>query len=142
MKKKKLRKIIFAAIPAMRDHLGLNTWILSVRFGKLKGGSSGSAECKPSPDHRYAILRFNPEKVRSKELALDALRHEMLHVVLSSGQDFRKVALAACDDLGEPVIRVLEEAWFQAEEKNLVAVERALQYMGRTPEWLAKKHDA
>ena len=136
MKKKKLRKIILGAIPVMLDHLGLNTWRIDVSFGKCH--SKSAAECKPTAQYREAHMTFDPKHTPNKAWALHNLRHELLHVVLCNGQSYRLVVHAACQGIGKPTLAVLDEAWHQNVEMDLVAVERALDFMGRTPEWMAK----
>lgn len=136
MKKKKLRKIILQAVPVMQDYLGLSSWRLYIGFKELKDGRP--ARCDADPMYRSAHLNFDHKQIYSEKGALDYLRHELLHVVLCNCKNFRQSARKAARKGSKPL---LEIAWKQSIEMDLVAVERALDFMGRTPEWMAKEHE-
>ncbi len=70
------QKEVLACVRLWRKRLGLQGWDLQVHFGKMDDDCT--AACSAEPEYRFAILRFDLEKLPADKIDRYVC-HELMH---------------------------------------------------------------
>lgn len=126
MDRSEVKAVVDREIVALRDALGLNHWSITFSYDPIDSGQAnwqmhGNVEIKPEYDKAY--VRLNPESFDTPDEVFHTLRHELLHVVLSPYDVYRKVIAPMFE--AEPIAtKMAEAAWTQSIEQAVIHLER------------------
>ena len=136
MNAKDLRQLVERVLPSMLEAMGLERTRIEPDIRGLDDGEAASIEAMP--EYERAFLYIDPSKVSDERYALDTLRHELLHVLLSPYERYREF-VAKVIDKDSPLHPVFETAWDHACEASVANLEIMLDSRLKvTPEKLVR----
>lgn len=120
MKSSELEALLDVYVPALREVFQLNQYALTWEVGALQ--EKNCAEISINQDYETASLIFDAAKLDTEEDVIDAVRHELFHVLLAEFETFRRssyqhVLTPAAQDS-------LEVLWTSCSERTVVRLER------------------
>lgn len=92
-----LEKVIHDNFDSLKRKLNITDWAITVNIGKLADGQAGN--CAMQWRYKKATITLDNYEIKDEEEALNVLRHEMIHVMLS---DFNNFACAFENEIDMP----------------------------------------
>lgn len=135
MDKSEMRRVLNDALRPMRTALSLNEWFVNLRVTHL---DKSCAQCLADPDYSRATLSFDVEDFDGEKDLLESLLHELLHVMISEFEVYRKAVRPLVDsDAGWAAI---EEVYIHACEVTVRRLEDMLTHgVSTTPRRLVTR---
>lgn len=128
MDRSEVQRIVEREIGPLKRKLGIEFWKIGLHYNlRGEGDHCTRAQCTTLVAYNRARIEFDPDAFDDEEAVLDALRHELFHVVLAP---FDLVANSLRDVLDDDLRTVFQSIRDHAVEKAVVNLERM--YLGLT----------
>lgn len=100
-----MREAVRETLEKFEDQLGIRDWDVTIDFERLEEGTAGKTTVHP--EYRVAQITLDPEQSDTRDYAIRALRHELIHVFAWPYNGLGRIATAFFpdDDAGDALMR-------------------------------------
>lgn len=126
MRKSKVKRIVDANIEGLKATLGLDSWRIKIRYGKVKiqGSDDFNGQCSVAVKYlNKATITLDPGKLDDEAEVLEVLQHELVHCITSS---FHLSEIITSVLVTKQQYKVLTDLFYRANEEIVEWVCRIL----------------
>jgi len=116
-----VKKIVEANIEQLKKQLGLTDWGISTTYGSCDGDP---AVTMCDIDYKIADIRLDPMCMDDEAEVLHALKHELMHCVISSFQTYRSAVECFLTEKERAAMAVI---FRRADEESACALAKILE---------------